>query len=329
MSLVSIIDNTEDYDDLVRKYFGNDYNKFFDVLSRQGLIDRYIEKFIEDDDLFGTFMPYYYNEDPQFVIDYITENFFGDVSNINGQYWMNIDREDLSRLFDVDRWGGGARGVAEKVLSDDIDDFFNYVDTNDLYNDIISELDKDNILKLREAVYSEVEGKEVSIDGEKDIITREQIMEMDENELSDFIKENADEVYSELRSLYNSAYESAYYDEVYDLVYRELHHFFGTKDLFRTVPTKKTVYDKESNSVKEVETTREQVNVTNLLQTVIKDVLDWGGYDADNDFQYHGSFEGILNRWAAEDNLIDFRVPEYADWKRISDNMNSMFRDYI
>ena len=91
----------------------------------------------------------------------------------------------------------------------------------------------------------------------------------------------------------------------------------------------KTVYDKESNSVKKVETTREQVNVTNLLQTVIKDVLDWGGYDADNDFQYHGSFEGILNRWAAEDNLIDFRVPEYADWKRISDNMNSMFGDYI
>ena len=329
MSLVSIIDNTEDYDDLVKKYFGNDFNKFFDVLSKQGLIDRYVHKFIEDDDLFGTFMPYYYNEDPQFVIDYITETFFGDVSNINGQYWMNIDREDLSRLFDVDRWGGGARGVAEKVLSDDIDDFFNYVDTNDLYNDVISELDKDNILKLREAVYSEVEGKEVTIDGEKDIITREQIMEMDENELSDFIRENADEVYSELRSLYNSSYEAAYYDEVYDLVYRELNHFFGTKDLFRTVPTTKTVYDKESKSVKEVESTREQVNVTNILQTVIKDVLDWGGYDADNDFQYHGSFEGILNRWAAEDNLIDFRVPEYADWGRIRDNMNLMFGDYI
>jgi len=329
MSLVSIIDNTEDYDDLVKKYFGNDYNKFFDILSKQGLIDRYIHKFIEEDDLFGTFMPYYYNEDPQFVIDYITETFFGDVKNINGQYWMNIDREDLSRLFDEDRWGGGARGIARKVLSDNIDEFFSYVDIHDLYNDVISELDKDNILKLREAVYSEVEGKEVTIDGEKDIITREQIMEMDENELSDFIKENADDVYSELRSLYNSSYESAYYDEVYDLIYRELHHFFGTKDLFRTVPTTKTVYDKESKSVKEIETTREEVNVTNILPTVIKDVLDWGGYDADNDFQYHGSFEGILNRWAAEDNLIDFRIPEYADWGRTRDNMNLMFGDYI
>lgn len=329
MSLVSIIDNTEDYDDLVRKYFGNDYNKFFDVLSRQGLIDRYIYRFIEDDDLFGTFMPYYYNEDPQFVIDYITEEYFGDVSNINGQYWMNIDREDLSRLFDVDRFGGGVRGVAEKVLSDDIDDSFTYMDIHDLYDDVISNLDKNNLLKLRETVYNEVEGKEVEIDGETDIVTHDQILEMDENDLSDFIKENADEVYSELRSLYNSAYESAYYDEVYDLVYRELHHFFGTKDLFKTVPTTKKVYDKKSNSIKEIEATREQVNVTNVLQTVIKDVLDWGGYDADNDFQYHGSFEGILNRWAAEDNLIYFRIPEYADWERIRDNMNSMFGDYI
>jgi len=330
MSLVSILDNTEDFDDLVNKYFNGDYTKLFDLITKQGLLDQYIDRFIEDEELFGTFMPYYYNEDPQFVIDYITEEYFGDVSNINGQYWMNIDREDLSRLFDVDRWGGGARGVAEKVLSDEFaDNFYDYVEINDLYNDVISELDKDNILKLREAVYSEVEGKEVSIDGEKDIITHDQILEMDENDLSDFIKENADEVYSELRSLYNSAYESAYYDELYDLVYRELHHFFGTKDLFRTVPTTKTVYDKESKSVKEVETTREQVNVTNILQTVIKDVLDWGGYDADNDFQYHGSFEGILNRWAAEDNLIDFRVPEYADWERIRDNMNLMFGDYI
>ena len=330
MSLVSILDNTEDFDDLVNKYFNGDYTKLFDLITKQGLLDQYIDRFIEDEELFGTFMPYYYNEDPQFVIDYITEEYFGDVSNINGQYWMNIDREDLSRLFYVDRWGGGARGVAEKVLSDEFaDNFYDYVEINDLYNDVISELDKDNLLKLREAVYSDVEGIEVSIDGEKDIITHDQILEMDENDLSDFIKENADEVYSELRSLYNSAYESAYYDEVYDLVYRELHHFFGTKDLFRTVPTTKTVYDKESKSVKEVETTREQVNVTNLLQTVIKDVLDWGGYDADNDFQYHGSFEGILNRWAAEDNLIDFRVPEYADWERIRDNMNSMFGDYI
>lgn len=329
MSLVSILDNTEDFDDLVNKYFGGDYNKLFDLIVKQGLLDQYFDRFIEDEELFGTFMPYYYKHDPEFVIDYITKEYFGDVSDVNGQYWLSIDREDLSRLFKEDRWGGGASNLAKRIFSEEFYDFYDYIEINDLYNDVISELDKNNILKLREAVYSEVEGKEVNINGEKDIITRDQIMEMDENELSHFIKEYADEVYSELRSLYNSAYEYAYYDEVYDLVYNELYHFFGTKDLFRTIPIKRNVYDKETGGVKQIDTTQEQVNVTNVLPTVIKDVLDWGGYDADNDFYYHGNFEGILNRWANEDNLIYFNVPEYADWERIRDNMNSMFGDYI
>lgn len=321
--------DSKSFDEFVTSYLNGDYNIAFDLLAKQNLLFKdEVTSFFEEN-LFTNWFTYIYKDDPQYVIDYITENYFGDVIQSNDGYWMNIDREDLSRLFSENRWGDGPRGIAKKVLSDDIDDFFNFVEIDDLYNDVVSELNKDNILRLKESVYNEVEGKEVEIDGETDIITHDQIMEMDEQDLTDFIKENAPEVRSELASLYNSSYESAYYDEVYDLVYRELKYFFGTENLFRDTKTKRTVYDRETQGTKEIEVSQTQVNVTNLLPKVINDVLDWGGYESDNDFDYYGSFEGILNRWTDEDNSIDFNIPDYADWNRVNDNMNDMFRDYI
>jgi len=321
--------DSKSFDEFVTSYLNGDYTIAFDLLAKQNLLfTDEVTSFFEEN-LFTNWFTYIYKDDPQYVIDYITENYFGDVIQSNDGYWMNIDREDLSRLFSENRWGDGPRGIAKKVLSDDIDDFFNFVEIDDLYNDVVSELNKDNILRLKESVYNEVEGKEVEIDGETDIVTHDQIMEMDEQDLTDFIKENAPEVRSELASLYNSSYESAYYDEVYDLVYRELKYFFGTENLFRDTKTKRTVYDRETQGTKEIEVSQTQVNVTNLLPTVINDVLDWGGYESDNDFEYYDSFEGILNRWTDEDNSIDFTVPDYADWNRVNDNMNDMFRDYI
>ena len=321
--------DSQSFDEFVTSYLNGDYNLAFDLLAKKNLLfTDEVTSFFEEN-LFTNWFTYIYKEDPQYVIDYITENYFGDVVQSNDGYWMNIDKEDLSNLFSEDRWGGGPRGIAKKVLSDDIDDFFNFVEITDLYNDVISELNKDNILRLKAAVYNEVEGEEVEIDGETDIITHDQLMEMDEQDLTDFIKENTPEVHSELSSLYNSAYESAYYDEVYDLVYRELKYFFGTKNLFRDTTSKRRVYDKETQSTKEIDVTQMQVNVASIIPKVIEEVLDWGGYDSDNDFEYHGSFEGVLNRWANEDNSIDFTVPEYADWNKVNDNMNDMFRDYI
>ena len=318
------------FDEFVTTYLNGDYNVVFDLLSKRNLLfTDEVTSFFEENH-FNKWFNYIYKDDPQYVIDYITENYFGDVDNTKDGYWMNVDKEDLSNLFAADRWSSdGARGVAKIILSDDIFDFFNFVDINDLYDDVISNLDKNNLLKLREAVYNEVEGKEVEIDGETDIVTHDQIIDMDENDLSDFIKENAPEVNSNLASLYNSSYESAYYDEVYDLVYRELKHFFGTENLFKDYTVTRKVLDKQTKTIKDIEVPAYQVNVTNILPIVIKNVLEWGGYDSDNDFEYYGSFEGLLNRWANEANPIDFHVPEYADWNRVNDNLNDMFNDYI
>ena len=333
MKLSTILNYIEDgdyqsLDRFVDTYFNGNYEVLFNLLNKQNLLEKYSEFFEEE--MFTKWANYMYGEDPQYIIDFIVKTYFGDVIQGSDGYWMNIDKEDLSNLFATGRWSNdGARGVAKIILSDDIFDFFNFVDINNLYDEVISNLDKNNILKLKESVFNEVEGKEVEIDGETDIVTRDQIMEMDENDLSDFIKENAPEVNSNLASLYNSSYESAYYDEVYDLVYRELKYFFGVENLFRDYTVTRKVLDKQTKTIKEIEVPAYQVNVTKILPTVIKNVLEWDGYDSDNDFEYYGNFEGLLNRWANEANPIDFHVPEYADWNKVNENLNDMFNDYI
>lgn len=333
MKLSTILNYIEDgdyqsLDRFVDTYFNGNYEVLFNLLNKQNLLEKYSEFFEEE--MFTKWANYMYGEDPQYIIDFIVKTYFGDVIQGSDGYWMNIDKEDLSNLFATGRWSNdGAKGVAKIILSDDIFDFFNFVDINNLYDEVISNLDKNNILKLKESVFNEVEGKEVEIDGETDIVTRDQIMEMDENDLSDFIKENAPEVNSNLASLYNSSYESAYYDEVYDLVYRELKYFFGTENLFKDYTVTRKVLDKQTKTIKEIEVPAYQVNVTKILPTVIKNVLEWDGYDSDNDFEYYGNFEGLLNRWANEANPIDFHVPEYADWNKVNENLNDMFNDYI
>ena len=333
MKLSTILNYIEDgdyqsLDGFVDTYFNGNYEVLFNLLNKQNLLEKYSEFFEEE--MFTKWANYMYGEDPQYIIDFIVKTYFGDVIQGSDGYWMNIDKEDLSNLFATGRWSNdGAKGVAKIILSDDIFDFFNFVDINNLYDEVISNLDKNNILKLKESVFNEVEGKEVEIDGETDIVTRDQIMDMDENDLSDFIKENAPEVNSNLASLYNSSYESAYYDEVYDLVYRELKYFFGVENLFRDYTVTRKVLDKQTKTIKEIEVPAYQVNVTKILPTVIKNVLEWDGYDSDNDFEYYGNFEGLLNRWANEANPIDFHVPEYADWNKVNENLNDMFNDYI
>ena len=328
MSLISVLDNTTDLDDFIKKYFNGDHKKLFNLLSKQGDLGRYVDRFIEEG-LFTDVMNYFYEDDPQYVIDYITDEYFGDVKQDGNKLWLSISREDLADLFDESRWGDGSRGVAKKVLSDDYEDFFNFVDINNLNEDVVEQLTPENLESLKKRVYQEIEGEEIEIDGETDIVTLDMVMDMDESELSELIKDNSPEVYSNLASLYNSAYEYAYSDEVYEDVMNELKYFFGVDDFSREVPYKRKTYKKGTNEPIEVDDYMYQVDVTNVLPKVIKIVLSYGGYNSDNDFEYYGSFEGLLKFFMGEEGYLNFTVNDYADWSKVNENINSLFNDYI
>lgn len=321
--------NTQEFYDFVKSYLNDDYRLLFKLLEKNNLLDDDVVSAFLEEELFTEWFSYMYYVDPQYVIDYIIENYFDDVKLDGNRYWLSIDKKSLADLFETNRWGEGSRGIAKKVLSDDYEEFFNYVEIHNLEDDVISELNPDNLNLLKEAVYQELEGQEIEIDGETDIITLEKVMDMDEDELSDFIKDHTPDVYGNLSSLYNSSYEYAYEEEVYNDVMRELKSLFGVENFSREVPYKRKTYKAGTTERIEVDDYLYQVDVTNLLPEVISGILDMGGYNSDNDFEYYGSFEGVMNFFIRESKPLSFTAPDYADFQLVSKNLNEMFRDYI
>jgi len=327
MDLVDKLLDT-DLPDFIDKYFNGNVKTFFTFLTKKGIFDDLAEHLMSNE--YGNeVLNYYYEKNPQKTIDLITKEYFTDVEKDGNRYWMSLDRDELANLFDTDRWGGGAQWAAERILSDDYTEFTNYVDFDDLYNEVISNLDPENIKRLKEVVYEEIKDLNLEFDGET-LNTKEKVMSLTDKELSELIDEENLDVKSELSNLYSSSYEYAFQDEVYDLVMGELKGLFGLENFSRETPSKKRVYDKTTQGIKLIDTTQHQVDVTNLIPDVVSKVIGYGGYNSDNDFEYYGSFIGVLRfMMGEEEEYLDFRVPEYADWDLTKKNMNEMFNDYI
>jgi hypothetical protein len=160
--------------------------------------------------------------------------------------------------------------------------------------------------------------------------TREKVMSLTDVEISKLIEGEGLNIISDLSNLYNSSYEYAYYDESYDLVMGELKGLFGLENFSREKLSKRKVLDKETKKIKDIDTTQYQVDITNLLSSVVSTVISYGGYNSDNDFEYYGSFEGVLRFMMGEENsYVSFRVPDYADFSLVKKNLNELFNDYI
>jgi hypothetical protein len=327
MDLVNRLKDT-DLKDFIDKYFNGSITSFFDFLTKKGIFDDMSEHLMSND--YGTdVLAYYYEKNPQKTLDLITNEYFHDVEKDGERYWLTINREDLSDIFETNRWGGGVSSLAKNVLSDDIHDFFDYVQYYDLYEDVISDLNEKNIQTLKEKVYNEI--KDSNLEFEDEILdTREKVMSLTDVEISKLIEGEGLNIISDLSNLYNSSYEYAYYDESYDLVMGELKGLFGLENFSREKLSKRKVLDKETKKIKDIDTTQYQVDITNLLSSVVSTVISYGGYNSDNDFEYYGSFEGVLRfMMGEEDSYLSFRIPDYPDFSLVKKNLNELFNDYI
>ena len=271
-------------------------------------------------------MNIHYEDNPKFVVEFLL-GYLDDVIMDGNKYWMRIDREDLSKFFQDNR--DNSIGIANMVLQDDIPMLD--IDSG-IYNltDFIGDLTPENVNHLKQSVYKEVEGKEVEVNDIKDIATFNLIDNMDDDELSSFIKENTPEVLQELENINRNAEEAAIYDELYDDVMNGLRNLFEEHFFIREVPYKRKTYKAGTNEPIEVNATYTDVDVTNLLPIVIKRVLGWGGYQSDNDFEYYGSLESLLEYYLDEEGeLISVSWPEWADDEKVQEYVNDNFQEYI
>jgi hypothetical protein len=324
MDLIQFLEDN-DLGDFIKKYFNGDSDAFIKFLKSKNLLGKMLDHLIEEGYLTEA-MNAYYEDDPKFVVEFLL-GYLDDVTMDGNKYWMRIDREELSKFFEDNR--DNSQGLAKLILQDDTP--FLDIDSQiyDLTN-FIGDLTPENGNHLKQSVYKEVEGKEVEVNDIKDIATLNLIDNMDDDELSTFIKENAPEVLQELENMNRHAEEAAIYDELYDDVMNGLRNLFEEHFFMREVPYKRKTYKAGTNEPIEVNDTYTEVDVTNLLPKVIKTVLSWGGYQSDNDFEYYGSLESLLEYYLSEENeLIYVSWPEWADDEKMRESINDNFKAYL
>jgi hypothetical protein len=307
MNLTQLIEFFEEgeYDEIrsfVQSVFNDDYESFYDFLkSKTKIDDKLVDEFFIEE-IPNQHLKIMYERNPQTTMNYIVDNFLGDVQKIGEEYFMTIGREDLSNFFDDRGRNGTARDVAKRVLGDESGEW--YYDTYIKLENIISELNKN---------FNE------------ETITKELVDEMDSNDISKAIKELDVDLSSELQNLYSSAENYAYEGELYDLVYRELQEFFGYEDFGKW---ENQSYKRIDGEVINKEVFR--VNVTKLLDRVIPEYLNMHLTEPDNQLEYQGNLEYVLNDLFDEgEDRLDFRIPEYPDYSRTRENINDLFADYI
>jgi len=324
MDLIQFLEDN-DLGDFIKKYFNGDSQSFMKFLQSKNLIEEMMDHLIKEGYLTDV-MTMYYEENPKFVIEFLL-GYLDDVTMEGGKYWMTIDREDMSKFFANDR--EDSKALAKLILQEDTP--FLDIDSN-IYDltDFIGDLTPENVSYLKSLVYYEVESQEVEIDGVKDIVTVDVINNMDDDKLSKFIKENSPDVLSELESINRNAEESAIYDELYNDVMNGLRYLFDEHFFSREIPYKRKTYKAGTNEPIEVQDFHYQVDVTKLLPRVVKTVLSWGGYDSDNDFEYYGSLESLLESYLDEEGeQIRVSWPEWADDERVREFINDNFQDYL
>lgn len=305
--------------DFVKKVFNDNYISFYDFLEKKidVSMDYVTEFFMEE--IPQAYLKILYNKNPQSTIDYVVDEFLGDVKKEGDTYYMIMSRDDLSEFFDDRGRDATARGVAKRVLTDEPTDWY-YNDSVDV-STVVEELDEGNFDNLLHKFFVEHEGEEY--DGE--IITQEFMKNTTKNELSDMIYKLDDELSSNLTSLYSTAENYAYEEEIYNLVNRELKDFFGTEKWGDYITSQ---IRKVDGTVVNRETFR--VDVTNLLKRIVPEYIDMHITEPDNQFEYQGSLENVIEDWFNEtEDYLDFRIPEYPDYRLLEKQINDLYSDYI
>jgi hypothetical protein len=265
-----------------------------------------------------------------------------DITIKDDGYYLEIkDREDLSELF----YNGGrdtsARDVAKMVLGDDVDwDRWGNT-TDDVYRDVIEELNPANIELLKKHILDVLTNWKIEIDDETPDLfnnySEDGIFYLTPENVGDVIGDEESFMYlinndyledleSDLSNIHSNAYNSAYETEVYRAVENELETFFDMKSAkWLSIPT-------SYNPEKLVEHYSLKFNPGEVFNSISKYVADSGnwGYYANN-LDYVTTWLNMMNTFMdnGDEPWLDFRIPEYPDSSLVDKYINEFFPDYV
>ena len=325
--------------DEVGSYFNDDFSLFLDYLEKNGL-EGELDYENVDDDWQNVILLRKLEKYPQETLKYICDNIITDVYPMDGGYYLYLrDRTELAVLFNNSGRDTTPRNVAENVLGEDYWDPY-WDTTDDVYRDVIDELDKQNLQHLANYILKNIGNQELSLDDyDADLfnefseeqgtegffkIDSENVMKLIGNEeaMKELFQKDLDDLKSELYSIHNNAYNGAYTDEIYNSVWNELSEYFEPKSWKYNEVER---YDGKK-------TQHEYIKINDFysdIYTFLSENEDkqW----SDQSLEYWGSYTGFVSNMMdnGERDWLSFRIPDYPDWTLIKKNINDIFVDYI
>ena len=332
MDFNDIIEKFNKGDLEVEQYF-NDYETFFSILKKRGLMSEIDPRNATDGEQWqNEYLIWLYHNEKDAFNKWVL-SLVDDVVYKDGVYYLDVDdRSELSKLFCDGGRNDMSRDTIERILSGE-SDWDRYYDTTDnVYRDVIEELNDDNLKRLSKYIVENLEGK--GIEPETDILSEiaeeqgnpEQVYITFDNvtkvinseETMDYLfKDELADLKSELYSIHSNSYNSAYEDEVWKSVMNELGTYFVGYGEFVSRPHK---YKKDTTVQNFI------IPIANFESDIVGFLTDGKGYGSSGTLEYWGSYLGMMEDWA---DCLSVHSPDYPDFREVDKNINEMFRDYI
>jgi hypothetical protein len=319
----------------VPKYF-NDYETFFSILKKRGLMGEVDPKNAAGSEHWqNEYLLWLYDNDKENYYIWVQELLGNEVTIENGIPYLEIsERSDLANLFCDNNRNDLGKQTISTILSGDGDAWeSNWDTTNDVYDDVIKELNPKNLNRLYETIINTLDGISVSPEtelleliadeqnnSEYVTVTNENIVRIvdDEETMKYLLSEDLSDLRSDLYRVHSNSYNSAYENEVYDSIMSELKEYFDIDKaqwIYKTHPYKK-----------ETKVEYFKVPIFNF-DDIVNDYLENNkGYGNSGTIEFQGS---LLYLIAEEKECLSARAPDYPDFTEVNKSINEYFSDYI
>ena len=325
--------NDNDHEQIINLF--GDVDTFFEALKGKDLLHLIDPEADGNEDWINEWLLYMYEVgNKESFYTYVTDS-LSDVELNNGKfYFKTIYREDLSGVFCDGNRSLSSRDIAYRILDADSDDWegFHHT-TDDVYEDVISELTPKNLERLCELVVFDL--KDVDVETETELL--ENIAEeqnhpdyvvvdsnnvrriVDDEETMNFLlKNHLSEIKSNLYSVHHNSYNAAYNDYLWEEVWSELQTYFVGKGEY----VAKQVSSKDPQKTAqyfEIEIANFESNIIHFLENNKK-------YGNSGTLGYMGNYINVLQE---DFECLRLGPSEYPDSRKVDKYINEYFNDYL
>jgi hypothetical protein len=331
MDFQKIIDDFNDGEFDAELFFG-DWNTFFTVLDKRGLINQ-ID--IENTEVQNSLLIWLHGRDRHRFLEFVEDKLSDIFVDENGVIYLDLnDRSELSNFFCENSRYGLSKGYIEDILSGENDLHLYEYTTDSVYRDVIEGLNPKNMKHLREYVIENLKGQKIETEtielediakeqGHPEYVTVDnpitsQTIIDDKESMNYLLDTYLEDLKSNLELIHINAYNQAYESELYGKIFSELQEYIDGNGEY---------YSKPHRFKKDTMTQRFRVPVASNFDEIILDYLISNKNRGSRGLlEYWGDYMPIVQD---EQDCLTVNSPDYPDFREVENNINEIFTGYI